>query len=195
MLPLSFYQRDDVVEIARDLIGRRLMSRAGGLLTGGVIVETEAYCGATDKACHAHFDRRTKRTSIMYEPGGRAYVYLCYGIQSLFNIVTKIRDKADAVLVRAIAPDTGLEIMRSRRNVKRDRDLTSGPGKLTVALGIDQTHYGEELTGTQVWLEKGGKLNAGDIITTTRIGVDYAGEDSQLPWRFYLKNNPFVSRK
>jgi len=196
-LPLDYYQQDDVVELARDLLGKYLFTKINGQLSSGIIVETEAYNGRTDRACHAHLNKRTPRTSIMYEAGGRAYVYLCYGIHNLFNIVTNQKDKADAVLIRAVEPVDGLDLMLERRNKsKLDKRLTAGPGSLSKALGINRSHYGELLNDSTIWLEdKNLHYSSNEIVETTRIGVDYAREDALLPWRFYVKDNPYISKK
>ena len=131
----------------------------------------------------------------MFEDGGKAYVYLIYGIHYLFNIVTNKSNKADAVLIRALEPVSGLDMMMERRKTNIQNRITSGPGKLSKAMGIDKKLYGEDLTGRKIWLEygKGDSLNK-KIIKTTRIGVDYAGEDAKLPWRYYLKDNPWISK-
>ena len=186
-----------MVQIAQELLGKYLYTNINGVLTGGMIVETEAYAGENDQACHAHLNRRTKRTEIMYQKGGVAYVYLVYGIYHLFNIITNEQDRADAVLVRAIEPELGVEEMLLRRNMASIRqNLTAGPGVLSIALGIDKRHYGTDLTGDTIWVEdKGIRLPAGDIASGSRVGIDYAGEDALLPWRFWVKGNKWVSRK
>lgn len=196
-LKKSFYTRPDVVQVAQDLLGKHLYTWQDGILTGGTIVETEAYSGVGDKACHAHMNRRTQRTEIMYHEGGVAYVYLVYGIYNLFNIITNVEGQADAVLVRAIEPLEGIEEMLLRRNMASVRpNLTAGPGVLSIALGIDRKHYGEDLTGNTIWVEdQGTEVPAEGIAIGPRIGVDYAGEDALLPWRFWLKGNKWVSRK
>lgn len=195
-LPQSFYTRPDVVQISRDLLGKFLFTCVGGLLTGGMIVETEAYSGRNDKACHSHLGRRTSRTEIMYHQGGLAYVYLTYGIHYLFNIVTNTEGFADAVLIRGIEPVHGVEWMQERRGlVKPETRLTAGPGVLSQAMGIDKKLYGEALTGEMVWAEdQGVKLKEEDILVRPRVGVAYAEEDALLPWRFSIKNNPWVSK-
>lgn len=192
----SFYEKDDVVEISKALLGKCLFTHLDGDITGGMIVETEAYNGRCDKACHAHLNKRTKRTEIMYDHGGKAYVYLCYGIHYLFNITTNVKNKADAVLVRAIEPIEGVDIMLKRRNMERIAPrLTAGPGILSQALGISKKHYGAPLDGAVVWIEdRGFSLSEQEIVTTTRIGVDYAEEDALLPWRFYIRDNKWVSK-
>lgn len=194
-LPLSFYERDDVVQIAQDLLGKVLCSNIDGIVTKGIVVETEAYNGRNDKACHAHFAGKTNRTKIMYNRGGLAYVYLCYGIHHLFNIVTNIEGFADAVLVRGIEPIEGIEHILKRRNKKKlERTVGGGPGIASQALGIKTHHYGTDLLGDLIWIEDHNNvLQNAQIITSPRVGVDYAGEDALLPWRFRIKDNKFTS--
>lgn len=190
----SFYQRTRVDRIAKDLLGKLLVSKVNNSLTSGIIVETEAY-SYKEKGSHAYNNLRTTRTETMFGEGGVAYVYLCYGIHNLFNIVTNKHDKAEAVLIRALEPVDGNEIMMKRTQKRIIQRITSGPGKLTKALGIDRTWDGKMLTGNYVWVEDRGITIAGnDIVVTKRIGIDYAGEDALLPWRFYLKDNPWISR-
>ncbi len=195
-LDKNFYLRADVVGIARDLLGKVLISRIDGYHTAGIIVETEAYSGQNDRASHAFGKRNTKRISVMYQQGGRAYVYLIYGMYHLLNVVTNKRGIADAVLIRAIEPIEGVEIMLQRRKQsKLTPNLTNGPGKLTMALGITLEHYGTDLTGDLLWVEdRGIEILANQIATGKRIGVDYAAEDALRPWRFWVRNNPFVSK-
>jgi len=195
ILPQSFYQSHDVVGISRALLGKFLMTEIDGVRTGGMVVETEAYCGETDKACHAHLNRRTKRTEIMFGPGGHAYVYLCYGIHHLFNIVTNVKGKADAVLIRAIEPTEGVEVMQQRRDMQKLQPrLTAGPGSLSKALGISTQHYGSLLINPPIWIEdRGVGIPESSIIASPRVGVDYAEEDAALPWRFRMKGNRWCS--
>lgn len=196
-LPIDFYQRSDVVQISRDLLGKVLCTYIEGGFTSGIITETEAYCGRGDKACHANNNTRTNRTEIMYRPGGNAYVYLCYGIHHLFNVVTNEKDLADAVLVRAIEPLEGIDIMLQRRGHKQSKPkLTAGPGRMTQALGITtNNHDGTNLLSDTIWIEdQGHTLPDSKISATKRIGVDYAGEDAHLPWRFTIKDNNWVSQ-
>jgi DNA-3-methyladenine glycosylase len=188
----SFYENDNVVQVAKDLIGMVLVTNVDGVLTAGRIVETEAYCGRGDKACHAN-NKRTPRTETMYGEGGRAYVYLCYGIHHLFNVVTNVKDKADAVLIRALEPVVGLDEMKIRRN--DNPKLASGPGTLTQALGINTHMDGIDLTGDTVWIAKNPFNDKIKILTDRRVGVDYAGEDALKPWRFLLKGSKFISKK
>ncbi|SIT91012.1 DNA-3-methyladenine glycosylase [Pontibacter indicus] len=196
-LQKDFYTRPDVVQVAQELLGKYLYTNYDGILTGGMIVETEAYSGTNDKACHAHLNRRTQRTEIMYHEGGVAYVYLVYGIYNLFNIITNVEGRADAVLIRAIEPTEGIEEMLLRRNMTTPKpNLTSGPGVMSIALGIDRRHYGTSLTGDTIWIEDQGiEVPAEGIAIGPRIGIDYAGEDALLPWRFWVKGNKWVSRK
>jgi DNA-3-methyladenine glycosylase len=188
-LPLTYFQQKDVVSLAKDLLGKSLHTKINGVHTAGIITETEAYNGIYDKACHAFGNRRTKRTGSMYLIGGCAYVYLCYGIHSLFNIVSGPENNPTAILIRSIEPTIGIGVMlKRRRRHKLDQSLCSGPGNLTKALGIGLHHDTIELNGPEIYLEeyiKANELNA--IETTSRIGVDYAGKDAKLPYRFILK--------
>ena len=196
VLPYNFYRRDDVVQISRDLLGKVLCTRIEGKqLTSGIITETEAYRGRDDKACHAH-GKRTKRTEIMYHEGGKAYVYLCYGIHHLFNIVTNTDGIADAILVRAVEPIEGLELMLERRGKEEIAPvLTAGPGRTSQSLGITTDYYGLDLTAKDtIWIEdRGDTIKNKKIKSSPRIGVDYAGEDAKRPWRFFIEGSKWVS--
>lgn len=196
VLPYNFYRRDDVVQISRDLLGKVLCTRIEGKqLTSGIITETEAYRGRDDKACHAH-GKRTKRTEIMYHEGGKAYVYLCYGIHHLFNIVTNTDGIADAILVRAVEPIEGLELMLERRGKEKIAPaLTAGPGRTSQSLGITTDYYGLDLTAKDtIWIEdRGDTIKNKKIKSSPRIGVDYAGEDAKRPWRFFIEGSKWVS--
>lgn len=191
----SFYERKNVVKIARELLGKGLFTNVDDVVTGGMIVETEAYSWK-EKGCHAFGGKMTARNKIMFGTGGHAYVYLCYGIHNLFNVVTNVEHTAEAVLVRALEPITGMEEMKLRRGeLKNPYHLTSGPGKLTQALGINRTFNGKYLLNTDVWIEDLGVIVKNkDIIASKRIGIDYAGEDARLPWRFTIKNNKWISK-
>ncbi len=191
-LPRSFYQRSDVVQIAKDLLGKVLITQVEGVLTAGKIVETEAYCGRNDKACHAN-GKRTPRTEIMYRSGGHAYVYLCYGIHHLFNVVTNVEGLADAVLIRALEPLQGFDAMNERRNYTNAK-LASGPGTLSQAMGIKVHMTGEDLCDDQIWIAGRSKPEPIKILADTRIGVEYAEEDALKPWRFVIAGNKFVSK-
>ncbi|MFW6019882.1 MAG: DNA-3-methyladenine glycosylase [Bacteroidales bacterium] len=191
-IPQPYYQQPSVLEIAPDLIGKKLFSNAGGKLTSGIITETEAYAGVTDRGSHAYGGRRTKRTETMFMPGGYAYVYLCYGIHALFNIVTGPADDPLAVLIRAVKPADGLEIMQKRRNTK-GKNISNGPGKLTQALGITTDMNGISLTDDQIWIEEFMEIPKEQIQSGPRIGIDYAGADAQLPYRFWINNNSITN--
>src|SRR5450432_4580341 len=188
----SFYHRTNVVTIAKNLLGKLLVTSFNGDYTSGRIVETEAYNGFADKASHAYGGRRTNRTEIMYAAGGVAYVYLCYGIHHLFNVVTNKQDTPHAILIRGIEPVTGIEIMlRRMKKEKPDYTIGRGPGNVSKALGIDKSHTSLSLLRNEIYIaDDGVKLKPSKIIATPRIGVDYAAEDALLPYRFYVKGNP-----
>jgi DNA-3-methyladenine glycosylase len=196
LLP-EFYNRADVVKIARELIGKVLVTHFGGHITAGRIVETEAYAGEIDRASHAYSGRRTKRTEIMYGDAGTAYVYLCYGIHHLFNVVTNQRDIPHAILVRALEPLQGIEVMLERTAKKKaDYTLTRGPGNVSKALGIFTQHTGCSLQSDELFIASDDFVTRKkDVLTSARIGVDYAGKDAALPYRFTLRDNPYVSGK
>jgi DNA-3-methyladenine glycosylase len=186
-LPLDFYLRSDVVEIARDLLGKIIVTKFNGITTMGRIMETEAYNGIIDKASHAYRDRRTNRTEIMYAKGGVAYVYLCYGIHHLFNVVTNVANTPHAVLIRAIEPVKGKEDMRIRLNKLKIGEIIKGPGSASRALGISTTHTGYSLRGRELYIaDDGYTIDQAKIISGPRIGVAYAMEDALLPYRFIL---------
>jgi DNA-3-methyladenine glycosylase len=195
-LDRSFYRRDDVLQISKDLLGKYLFTRLNGdEITGGMIVETEAYMGAVDKAAHSYGNRRTNRTEIMYQPGGVSYVYLCYGIHSLFNVITNKIDIPEAVLIRAIKPTHGVQTILERRNKARlKRNVAGGPGMLSEALGIDTSHDGLDLTGDKIWIEdRDFHVEESNITCSSRVGVDYAEEDAQNPWRYRIKGSKWTS--
>lgn len=193
----AFYTRADTLAIARDLLGKRLVVPAfEGARVSGRIVEVEAYLGAEDKAAHSFGWRRTARTETMYALGGTVYVFFVYGMHHQFNVVTGPEGQPTAVLVRAVEPEEGIELMLERRAVSKERELTSGPGKLCKALGIDRSFDGEDLTKSRrVWLEDAGaSLRPEEIAEGPRIGIAYAAEYALKPWRFWIKGNVFVSR-
>ncbi|WKN41449.1 DNA-3-methyladenine glycosylase [Tunicatimonas pelagia] len=196
ILDNTFYQRSDVLQISRELLGKYLFTEIDGDITGGKVVETEAYAHQGDRATEMHLNRRNTRTDVMFQPGGVAYVYTVYRIHRMFNIIANKEGKPDAVLIRAIEPSTGIEIMKQRREINDEKRLTAGPGMLTQALGISTDHYGIPVTtGKIIWLEdRGEAVNDDNIIASPRVGIDYAGEDAQLPWRFRIKDNPWVSK-
>jgi len=195
LIPREFYLRDDVVGISRDLLGKFLISRIDGNITSGIICETEAYAGVADKASHAYGGRRTARTEVMYAQGGTAYIYLCYGIHSLFNIVTHQKDFPHAVLIRSIKPVEGFEIMLRRVGKTRiNQNFGIGPGNVSKIMGIHYHYTGHDLTKKPersdrfgIWLEDRGVMaDPKKIITGPRIGVIYAGQDALLPYRFQI---------
>ena len=195
-LSKSFFQGDDVVQIARALLGKNIITTFNNQVTIGKIVETEAYNGSFDKACHAYLNRNTKRTSVMFESGGIAYVYLCYGIHHLFNIVTNKKGIPDAVLIRAIEPLKGIEIMQKRREMQHAKpSLTNGPGKLSQALGLNTKHTGMSVLKNPIQIVENEQIDGASIQSAKRIGIEYAASHACLPWRFYVKNNAFVSKK
>lgn len=190
ILPRSFYTRPEVVDIARELLGKVLYTSINGQVSAGIITETEAYAGITDKASHAYNNRRTSRTETMYLNGGTAYVYLCYGIHSLFNIVTSVTDHPHAVLIRGIEPLHGIEVMKLRSGkMKLSPQDGIGPGKVARLLGIAVMHSGLDMciagTGDRIWVQDEAiQVQETEIIAGPRVGVDYAGEDALLPYRF-----------
>lgn len=196
-LDYNFYNRADVVKIARELLGKVLVTKWDGIITSGRIVETEAYNGVFDRASHAYNGRRTARTEIMYNDAGSGYVYLCYGIHHLFNVVTNVKNTPHAILIRAVEPLQGINIMLQRTGKQNpDRTLTSGPGNVSKALGILTRHSGISLMDNLIFIaDDGYALPRKEIIATPRIGVDYAGEDALLPYRFFIRNNIYVSGK
>ncbi len=195
-LTREFYTRADTLQIARDLLGKTLVVPSNsGIRVAGKIVETEAYCGIADKAAHSYNNRRTTRTETMFAVGGTAYVTFIYGMYFQFNIVVGKVGMPHACLIRAVEPLENIEKMRERRGQMKDQNLTSGPGKLCLALGIDKTFNNLDLLGDQVWLEDGAKISDSEIASGKRIGIDYAEEYTEKPWRFWLKGNMFVSRK
>ena len=189
LLPQSFYLSDDVVAVARALLGKVLCTDIDGRHTSMVIIETEAYAGVTDRASHAYGDRRTRRTEPMYGPGGVAYVYLCYGIHHLFNVVTNVSGVPHAVLVRAGEPRSGLSTMLERRGKPQaDRTLLAGPGSVARALGITTSLTGSSLLDGPIRIEDHGlDVEEDAVITGPRVGIDYAGEDARRPYRFRLE--------
>lgn len=187
-LPRDFFEEEDVVELAKKLLGKRIVTKIEGVITSGIITEVEAYAGVNDRASHAYGGRLTDRTKTMYESGGVSYVYLCYGIHHLFNFVTNKKGVPHAILLRSIKPEKGIKWMLFRRNkTKVDKTLCGGPGTVSQALGITTKMNGTLLDGKKIWVEDAGKVvNPKDIIAGPRIGVDYAGEDAKLPYRFVL---------
>jgi len=196
-LPLSFYQRTNVLEIAKDLLGKILVTKWDGITTSARIVETEAYAGVIDKASHAYGGRQTARNNIMYAAGGFAYVYLCYGIHHLFNVVVNSKHVPHAVLIRAGEPLKGIDTMLERTGKEKlDNTLTRGPGNISKALGLSTAHSGLSLLSKDLFIADDGFMYTNkEIVTSPRIGVDYAGNHALLPYRFYIQGNRFVSGK
>lgn len=194
-LSREFYRRSDVLTVSKELLGKLLVvPGSDGKRISGKIVEVEAYRGPEDRASHAYGGRRTKRTETMYNPGGVAYVYFVYGMYYQFNVVSGVEDIPHAILVRALEPVEGLDIMRARRHSHPDHNLTNGPGKLCIAMGIDRHLDGADLLGDRVWLEDFEKISPRRIARGPRIGIDYAEEWITKPWRFWIRDNRFVSR-
>ena len=195
-LKQEFYIREDVVTIARELLGKVICTRIKGVLTSGIITETEAYAGVLDRASHAFGNRRTKRTETMLQEGGVAYVYLCYGVHHLFNFVTNIKDVPQAILLRGIFPIEGIDWMEKRMEKRfSGKEFTNGPGKLSKAMGIKTKHDGTSLSGSKIWVEDVGiQIGEKEIYTGPRIGVDYAGSDTQLPYRFLIVSPEWIQK-
>lgn len=193
----DFYQRENVLSIAKELLGKLLVTKRAGVTTAGRIVEVEAYNGVIDKASHAFGGRRTNRNEVMYADGGVVYVYLCYGIHHLFNVVTHSKETPHAILIRALEPVKGIDEMLRRTGKKKlDHTLTRGPGNLSKAMGIAVLHSGCSLQSKELFLaDDGFEYGKNEIAASPRIGVDYAGKDALLHYRFYIKGNPFVSGK
>lgn len=202
-LKRDFYLRDDTVQIARDLLGKLIVvPDENGQRVSGMIVETEAYLGINDRAAHSFGGRRTARNEITYALGGHAYAFFIYGMYYQLNVICGEIDSPHVVLIRAIEPVEGIEVMGERRTRKKsetrrmpDKDLTSGPGKLCIALDIDRKLNGADLTGGSIWLEEYRNVEESDICVGKRIGIDYAGADAEKPWRFWLGSSVFLSKR
>ena len=196
-LSIEFYRRDDVILVAKELLGKILVTKFDGIETSGRIVEVEAYNGTIDKASHAYGGRRTNRTEVMYAHGGVSYVYLCYGIHHLFNVVSNDKDIPHAILIRALEPVKGVSEMLLRTRKKTlDYSLTKGPGNVSKALGIQTKHTGISLLSKELFIADDGTVYSNkEIVSSPRIGVDYAGKDAALKYRFFIKGNLYVSGK
>lgn len=196
-IPLSFFLSHNVTELAQSLLGCGLWTNINGRLTAGTIVETEAYDGLTDRASHAYGGKRTSRTAIFYQSGGRAYIYLCYGIHTLFNIITGPEEVPQAILIRAVEPFEGIPEMLKRRNQTRlRRNTTGGPALVSQALGITMQLNGVLLCGPEIWLthaKETARPKPEEIVASPRVGIDYAGNDAGLPWRFRWAASSFTS--
>ncbi|MBC7535468.1 MAG: DNA-3-methyladenine glycosylase [Ferruginibacter sp.] len=192
----SFYNRGDVLQIARELLGKIVVTKFEGKITSGMIVETEAYVAVTDRASHSFAGKRTARNEQMYAAAGTTYVYICYGMHQMLNVVTNAKDVPDAILLRAIEPVEGVDLMLQRTGKAiADFTLTKGPGNVAKALGISKKHSGLKFTGTEIFIcTKGDSLIPREFMgTSKRIGVEGAGTDASLLYRFYIKGNKFVS--
>ena len=188
-IPIDYFQQQDVIFLAKDLLGKTIFTNIDGQISGGMIVETEAYKGITDKASHAHGGKRTKRNEVMYAEGGVIYVYLCYGIHHLLNIVTGSKDVPDAILIRSILATHGEElILKRRKKTQMKPEITCGPGNVSEALGIKTKENGISLSEDKIWIEdRGVVIPETNLKVTPRIGVGYAQEDAFLPYRFVMK--------
>jgi len=195
-LPVDYYLNEDAVALAKDLLGKVLYTKIEGQISAGIIVETEAYFGVKDKASHAYGGRRTNRTETMYAPGGVAYVYLCYGMHHLFNVVSSKADDPHAVLIRAVEPLLGKEIIEERRGMPISKPaVSSGPGSAAKALGINRAFNAKKLSGDEIWIEDHQiRYRDEEIAAGPRVGIAYAKEHALLPWRFFVKGNKYVSK-
>lgn len=193
-LPRNFYLQNDAVDAAKKLIGKEIFTRINGETTSGIITETEAYLGEIDKACHAYGGKKTDRTEILFEKGGKAYVYLVYGLHYLLNATIGEKENPQCVLIRSIFPTKGIDIMKWRRygsdeNKDEITKLTNGPAKLTQALGIDKKLYGQSLLSRKIWIEERLQIPENDIVSSPRVGIDYAEEFKGKEWRFVVEDN------
>jgi DNA-3-methyladenine glycosylase len=193
----NFYDRKNVVQIARDLLGKILVTQFDGIRSTGRIVETEAYNGVNDRASHAFGGRRTSRSEHLYSGPGTAYVYICYGMHHLFNVTTNKKDVPHAVLIRALEPLEGIDQMLKRTGKPiADFTITKGPGNLSRAMGMSKKHTGQNLLSEEIFIEDDGfRYKKNQVLATKRIGVEYALEDAELPYRFIVRGNPYVSAK
>ena len=195
MVGREFYERTDTLAVARDLLGKLLVvPDERGRRVSGMIVELEAYMGVTDKAAHSYGGRRTARNEVTYGPGGHAYVFFIYGMYYQLNFVLGPEEHAHVVLIRAVEPVEGIDVMHSRRGEMKDKNLTSGPGKLCIAYAIDRTLNGAGLCGDRIWVEDHRSFSPEEVSVGKRIGIDYAEEDAENPWRFWVTGNQFVSK-
>lgn len=194
-LTKEFYTRADTVKIAKELLGKKLVSNIHGRITSGIICETEAYCGIEDRGCHAYNGRYTDRTKIMYAEGGVCYVYLCYGVHYLFNMITHAQDQPHAVLIRSIEAKEGMEtiVKRSNKNTAEVM-LGAGPGLVSRCLGFTTNHTGISLQSNRIWVEDADLVPQKNIIESSRVGMNFEGTYKTIPWRFRIKNSPFTSR-
>lgn len=192
VVPRDFYLRDGN-EVAPLLLGKMLVHNTPEGQTSGIIVEVEAYIGPDDKGSHAYGNLRTERTEIQYGPGGFAYVYSIYGMHSCFNVVTNREEKPEVVLVRALEPVNGIELMQKRRNTIERKELCNGPGKLCRAMGITKAQYGVDLCNSDLYILPYKHIQKKDIMVSPRINIDYADECKEYYWRYFISNNQYVS--
>lgn len=200
-LSREFYNRDSII-VAKELLGKVLVHEIEGQKISARIVETEAYMGVVDKAAHSYNGKRTPRVEVMYGDPGYSYVFMIYGLHCCFNVVVNEKEIPQAILVRAVEPIHGMEWMAQKRFGKtyeqltksQGKSLTNGPGKLCGALSIDRNLNGLDLCDDVVYIEEG-ESEVFNIVTTKRIGIDYAGEAKDFPWRFYIEGNEYVSVK
>ena len=194
-LPIQFYKRADVILIARELIGKIIVTNVNGQITSGRIVETEAYIGLTDRASHSYGGKRTARNEHMYAEAGTVYVYICYGMHHLFNVVCNKKDIPDAVLIRAVEPLSGIDIMLERSGkIRPGSSITKGPGNAAKALGISKNHSGISVLQDQIYIADDGYIVEQNCIgISSRIGIGNTGDAVLKPYRFYVKGNRFVS--
>ena len=193
-LPDEFYLREDVLLIARQLLGKKLCTYVDGLFSSGIIVETEAYSGPEDLGSHAYNNKRTARNEVMYARGGVVYMYICYGIHDMLNIVTGADGTSHAILIRALQPVDGISIMQERRGLLAPQKLCKGPGALAKAMGLKKLHNGISLRSNEIWIEDNEELSPEEVVETARVGLNIEGVYKSIPWRFYIKGNAYISR-
>lgn len=193
-LDTSYFLSSDTPALAQGLLGKLLVvPDDSGHRVSGMIVEAEAYLGIADRAAHSYGGKRTSRTEIMYAAGGHVYVFFVYGMYYQLNFVCGPEDHPHAILIRAVEPAEGIELMRTRRGLMKDRNLTSGPGKLCIAMGIDRSFNGEHLAGDRIFIEEFRKIPRNAVGSGPRVGIAYAGVDALKPWRFWIRDNAYVS--
>lgn len=194
-LSADFYTQEDTLLVSRQLLGKKLCTFIDGIFTSGIIVETEAYRGPEDLGSHAYNNKRTTRNDIMYAEGGVVYMYICYGIHDMLNIVTGKEGNSHAVLIRALEPVNGIRHMYERRGIQDLRRLCKGPGALAKALSLSKKHNGVSLQSDIIWIEDAPAIAEENIVETARVGLNIQGLYKEIPWRFYIKGNSFISKK
>ena len=194
-LGLDFYLRNDVVSLSKELLGKLLCTNIDGNITKAIIVETEAYKAPEDRACHAHGNKLTPRTESMYSAGGIAYVYTCYGIHQLFNVISGEKGFAHPILIRGVEPIEGIDLMLQRRKQEKlTKNIAAGPGLVVVAMGIKKSQNGISLLENEIWIEDAISIAEKDIIASPRVGMNFEGPYKLIPWRFRILNNQYVSK-